>query len=67
MWLGVPKQAVENFINQKLLLEPASSGSSDMQHDYRHALIALAALVMLVLLIACANVANTRKTVCCTP
>jgi predicted permease len=57
-WVGAPKRAVENFINQKLLLEPAASGSSDMQHDYRHVLIALGVLVLLVLLIACANVAN---------
>jgi predicted permease len=57
-WVGAPEQAVKNFISQTLLLEPAASGSSQMQHDYRRALIALGVLVILVLLIACANVAN---------
>jgi predicted permease len=57
-WDGAPEQAVKNFINQTLLMEPAASGNSQMQHDYRRALIALGVLVILVLLIACANVAN---------
>ncbi|MGA2742747.1 MAG: FtsX-like permease family protein [Bryobacteraceae bacterium] len=49
---------VDAFLHQELLLEPAASGISDMQKDYRGALAALAVLVALVLLIACANVAN---------
>jgi predicted permease len=40
------------------LLEPAASGRSTLQRDYRRSLTALGILVALVLLIACANVAN---------
>ena len=53
-----PKRVIDGFLHQKLLLEPAASGISDMQKDYRGALAALGVLVALVLLIACANVAN---------
>ena len=55
---GRPKRMIDAFLHQKLLLEPAASGISDMQKDYRGALVALGVLVALVLLIACANVAN---------
>jgi predicted permease len=55
---NMPRQEIENFLNQKLLLEPAAGGISDLQSDYRRPLAALAVLVALVLLIACANVAN---------
>jgi len=54
----VPKQRVEDFLHQKLVLEPAATGVSGMQEDYRASLAALGVLVALVLLIACANVAN---------
>jgi predicted permease len=46
--------------NDRLLFEPASSGRSNLQRDYRVAMTALAALVLMVLLIACANVANLK-------
>ncbi|HUB79286.1 MAG TPA: ADOP family duplicated permease [Bryobacteraceae bacterium] len=46
--------------NDKMLFEPAPSGRSNLQRDYRLALGAIAVLVALVLLIACANVANLK-------
>ena len=55
---GMTKQQIDEFLNQRLFLEPAAAGVSDLQNDYRTSLAALGALVALVLLIACANVAN---------
>jgi putative ABC transport system permease protein len=58
---GFPAQSKrdrERFFEERLLLEPAAAGRSNMQRDYRQALAALGLLVALVLLIACANVAN---------
>jgi putative ABC transport system permease protein len=55
---GMPREAIERFINLKMLMVPAAAGASNMQRDYRIALIAMGVLVALVLLIACANVAN---------
>jgi predicted permease len=57
-FLTWPKQELDNWLKQKVLLEPASAGVSDLQNDYRRPLVALGVLVALVLLIACANVAN---------
>jgi putative ABC transport system permease protein len=54
----LPKPLLDNFLKEKLLLEPAAAGRSNLQRDYRSALAALGVLVALVLLIACANVAN---------
>jgi putative ABC transport system permease protein len=48
----------EQARQEKLLLEPAGNGRSNLQRYYRSALTALGILVALVLLIACANVAN---------
>ncbi|HEY6945640.1 MAG TPA: ABC transporter permease, partial [Candidatus Acidoferrum sp.] len=57
-FVGVPKQSLENFLSQKLVMEPAPTGVSDLQNGNRRSLAALGVLVALVLLIACANVAN---------
>jgi predicted permease len=57
-FVGRPKRVIDEFLKQKLLLEPAAAGVSDMQKDFRRALVALGVLVALVLMIACANVAN---------
>jgi len=53
-----PASEIEKFLAAKVILQPAAAGVSDMQKNYRTALIAIAVLVSLVLLIACANVAN---------
>ena len=57
-FVGMPEQSLENFLNQRLLLEPAPTGVSDFQNDNRRSLAAFGVLVAMVLLIACANVAN---------
>jgi predicted permease len=57
-FIGMPKQRLDAFFKEQVLLEPASAGRSNLQRDYRRALAALAILVAMVLLIACANVAN---------
>jgi predicted permease len=53
-----PAARIQQFLQQKVLLQPAASGNSHMQKEMRTALATLAVLVALVLLIACANVAN---------
>ena len=55
---SMPKARLDLYFKEKLLLEPAAAGRSNMQRDYRPSLVALSILVALVLLIACANVAN---------
>ena len=55
---GMPKEALDAFRNQRVLLEPAASGASELRTDTRRPLTILGVLVVLVLLIACANVAN---------
>jgi putative ABC transport system permease protein len=58
---GFPAQSArarDRMFQEKLSLEPAAAGRSNLQRDYRQALVVLALLVALVLLIACANVAN---------
>lgn len=55
---GMSQHSIEMFLKVKLLIEPAASGVSRLQNDYRRALVWLGVLVVLVLLIACANVAN---------
>ncbi|WP_080508000.1 ABC transporter permease [Bryobacter aggregatus] len=55
---GMSPRRLEQFFQEKLLLDPAASGRSNLQRDYGRTLLALGILVLLVLLIACANVAN---------
>jgi predicted permease len=55
---ALPSKQLEKFFRERLLLEPAAAGRSNMQREYRTPLAALGVLVALVLLIACANVAN---------
>jgi putative ABC transport system permease protein len=57
-FVGMSQHNIDVFLQMKLLIEPAASGVSRLQDDYRRALVWLGVLVALVLLIACANVAN---------
>jgi predicted permease len=57
-FIGMSKRRLEQFFQEKLLLEPAGSGRSNLQRDYGRTLLALGILAMLVLVIACVNVAN---------
>jgi putative ABC transport system permease protein len=55
---AMSKKEIENFLNQKVVLEQAATGVSELQTETRRPLAILGVLVALVLLIACANVAN---------
>lgn len=56
--VAVPQSQIDKELQQTLILDSAASGRSDLQRDYKTALLVLGLLVALVLLIACANVAN---------
>jgi predicted permease len=55
---GMRQEDIDSFLNQRVLLEPAATGVSDLQSETRRPLAVLGVLVVLVLLIASANVAN---------
>ncbi len=57
-FLGMSKKEIDQFLDQKVVLEPATTGVSDLQTETKRPLAVLGVLVALVLLIACANVAN---------
>jgi predicted permease len=55
---GMRQEDIDQFLNQKVVLERAATGVSELQSETRRPLAVLGVLVGLVLLIACANVAN---------
>jgi predicted permease len=57
-FLTLTPQQKELFFKEKLLVETAAAGRSNLQRDYKRPLGILAVLVALMLLIVCANVAN---------
>lgn len=55
---GLPKPVLEEFFKEKMFLDSAVAGRSNLQREYKQALGVIGALVVLMLLIVCANVAN---------
>ena len=55
---NMSRAVLDRVVNQRAALEPARSGISGLQNNYREPLMTLSVLIALVLLIACANVAN---------
>jgi predicted permease len=55
---GATPASIDRFLNQKVDLNPAGAGISELQKEYRRLLGVLGLLAVLVLLIACVNVAN---------
>jgi predicted permease len=55
---GSPKEELDGYLSQKLLVNPASAGVSGMQKQYGTALWVIGILVTLVLFVCCINVSN---------
>ena len=55
---GMNTALIQRYLSETLMMEPAASGVSMMQREFRRPLIALGLLAGVVLLIACGNVAN---------
>jgi putative ABC transport system permease protein len=55
---GIPESIRERILGETVVMEPAASGSSQLQKINQRPLIVLCVLSLLVLLVACANVAN---------
>ncbi len=53
-----PADRLRKYLQQRVVIEPAGAGLSEMRRSYRVALTAIGVMVAMVLLIACANVAN---------
>ncbi len=53
-----PAERRAKYLQQQIVLEPASAGLSSLQHNYRTALLCVGVIVVLVLLIACLNIAS---------
>src|SRR5271154_806045 len=57
-FLGMSRKEIDQFLDQRVALEPAATGVSNLQTETKRPLVVLGVLVALVLLIACVNVAN---------
>lgn len=57
-FIGLPKPVLDAFWTEKMFLDSAAAGRSNLQRDYKRALAVIGGLIALVLLIVCANVAN---------
>lgn len=55
---GWPKERLQQYLDQTIVLEQAGTGVSEMRSNYRVALLAIGSIAAMVLAIAAANVAN---------
>ncbi|MEO5822896.1 MAG: ADOP family duplicated permease [Vicinamibacteraceae bacterium] len=57
---GTRPELVQRFLSERMTIDPAPSGVSGLQQEYRRPLLALGLLVALVLGIACVNLAQLQ-------